>query len=541
MKQYLGPLNKDTAKKLKQNAQSIKVFLSAPLSLGKTAPKTTSIPETISKYNPGITEDEIKAWVWYRKSLGITMNAWTNYDVPMTPSFTLKLVKEGVLFFDPTSKSLVPFPVFVFGNLYEKIGKLDKFEEDIVSNYGESVFKNHIKTLNDFKPKPISIQNPIESERPVILSISENAKTFIISSLRSDSGVVLTEPTDLQDAFKKWLRQYPDENIKKTSAYEIIAYYINNENKPRSIDKIEWGAIKKITRDEGERLFKIFLFEALETFDQLRIDADYNSKYNATAPLQYQKIPIGLEISTKIGGGFDLHIKPAQREGIAFMELVGSGIIAFDVGVGKTITAICEIAAAIKNGKCKRPLIVVPNPTYKNWINETIGNEKEGLYGVLSNTGIKLNEWYNLGSDYDHINLDKEVPEGSITLVTYEGLNKIGFNQHTQDEHFIQLSDVLGQRAGSSDRDREKENESFREIIGVGLKETIADIETLGFDYVVVDEAHNFKNVFSQVKSDEDNNKHFQITGGQPSNRAIKLFFLCNFIQRRYIKGKIVV
>lgn len=534
MKQYTGALKPETAKKLQANMQVVKKFLAGPKALGKTTKAITSIEDTIEKYNPGITEDEIKAWVWYRKSLGIPMKAWKKYDVPMTESYTLKLVQNKVLFFDPTTKSLVPFPVFVYGNIYEKIGKLSKFEEDIVSNYGQSVFNNHIKTLNEFKPKQISIQNPIEGERPIILSISETARTFIITSLRSDSGVVLTEPTDLQDAFSKWLRQYPDENIKKTNSYEIISYYINNENKPRNIDKIEWGAIKKITRDEGERLFKLFLFEALETYDQLRIDADYNSKYNATAPLQYQKIPIGLEISTKIGGGFDLAIKPAQREGIAFMELVGSGIIAFDVGVGKTITAICEVASAIKNGKCKRPLIVVPNPTYKNWINETVGNIEEGLFGVLSNTGIQLNEWYNLGADYDHINLDKAVPEGSITLVTYEGLNKIGFNEHTQAEHFSQLSDVLGQRAGGSDRDREKENESFREIIGVGLKETIADIETLGFDYVVVDEAHNFKNVFSQVKSDENNNKHFQIQGGQPSNRAIKLFFLCNFIQRRY-------
>lgn len=532
MKRFTGKLRPATAKRLNENQRLIQRFLSGPAALGKPATAITTIEETVAKYNPGITDDEIKAWVWYRKSLGIPMDAWKSYDVPMTPTFQLKLVQNKVLFFDPLTKSLVPFPVFVFGNIYEKIGKIVNFEDDIVSQYGQSIYNQHLATLQEYKPKPISIQNPIEGERPVILAISETAKTFSIASLRSDSGVILTEPTDLQDAFKQWLRNQSDETFKKTNAYEIIAYYLNNENKPRRIDKIEWQSIKKNTRDQGESLFKEFLHTALETTDQLRIDADYNSKYNATAPLQYQKIPIGIEVSRKFMG-FDLDIRPAQREGIAFMELTGSGIIAYDVGVGKTITAIIEMASAIRNGKCKRPLIVVPNPTYKNWIREIHG--EDDLQGILTGTDIALNEWFNLGADYDHINLDKAVDENSITLVTYEGLNKIGFNEHTMQEHFDQLSNILGQRSGSSTaREMEKENESFREIIGVGLKETIADIETLGFDYVVVDEAHNYKNVFSSVKSDEDNNKQFQIQGGSPSNRAIKLFFLCNYIQRKY-------
>lgn len=533
MKHYTGKLNPQTEAKLKNNLQRIQRYLAGPhKALGRVgASKITTIEETVAKYNPGITDDEIKAWVWYRRGVGIPMHLWKKYIVPMTESYQLKLVQSGVLFFDPTAKTLVPFPVFVFGNIYEKIGKLSKFEDEIVSTYGQSIYNNHLDTLSKYKPKPLSIQNPMESERPVIMAISDNARSIIVSSLRSDTGVILKEPTDLQDAFKEWLRQQADNVFKKTSAYQVIAYYLNNENKPRSIDKMEWQSIKKITRDEGERLFKVFLHEALETTDQLRIDADYNSKYNATAPLQYQKIPIGIEVSRKFMG-FDLDIRPAQREGIAFMELVGSGIVAYDVGVGKTITAIIEMASAIKNGKCKRPLIVVPNPTYKNWIKEIIGEGE--LQGILSDTGVTLNEWFNLGADYDHVNLDKAVKEGSITLITYEGLNKIGFNEHTQQEHFESLSDILGQRTSQTDRNAEKENEAFREVIGVGLKETIADIETLGFDYVVVDEAHNFKNVFSSVKSDENNNKQFQIQGGQPSNRAIKLFFLCNYIQRKY-------
>jgi hypothetical protein len=532
MKVYTGPLNKDTAELVKQNTDLLKRLVGMQIGLGK--PNNTSvytIDETIAKYNPGISKDEIKAWVWYRTKKGIPMKAWKKYQVTETKTLLFNWVKDGILFYDATNKELVPYPVFLFGNLYTKIDSLKSQKEDVISLYGQSVYDSHLEILEKAKPKTLSIQNPVESERPIILAISDYTQDFMIDSLRDDTGVIFSKEDNLRSAFADWLKQQPDTMFKKTRSFEIVQYYLYGNSKPRNIDKIEWNSIKKITRDEGERTFKIFLHTALEHKDQVRIDADYNTKYNATAPLQYHKIPIGLEVSKKFMG-FDLDIRPAQREGIAFMELVGSGIIAYDVGVGKTITAIIETASAILNGKCKRPIIVVPNPTYKNWIKEMMGID--GMEGILTGTDITLNEWFNLGADYDHVPFNKKVPEKSITLVTYEGAQKIGFNEFTQQQHFSELASILDQSEDQTEREREKGNEKLREIIGVGNKETIADIETLAFDYIVVDEAHNFKNIFTEVKSGKNETKRFHLQGGTPSNRGIKMFFICNYIQRTY-------
>tara|TARA_R110002074_G_scaffold86875_7_gene191827 strand:- start:2351 stop:5947 length:3597 start_codon:yes stop_codon:yes gene_type:complete len=533
MKVYKGKLSKEIIELVAANIKQLKRLIGRTGGLGKASNQNTiySIDETIAKYNPGITEDEIKAWVWYRKIKGIPMLAWAKYDIKVTETILFNWVKNKVVFYDTTIDELVPYPVFLFGNIYSKISSLVKKSDEIIKLYGQSTYDNHLEVLTKAKPKQLSIQNPIASERPIILAISTIADEFTVTTLRDETGVILTQPESLKSAFMDWLKNQPDTYFNKTRAFEIVQYYLNGVAKPRSIDKIEWNAIKKNTRDEGERTFKIFLHTALEHQDQVRIDADYNTKYNATAALQYHKIPIGLEVSKKFMG-FDLDIRPAQREGIAFMELVGSGIIAYDVGVGKTITAIIETASAINNGKCKRPMIVVPNPTYKNWIKEMFG--VDGLAGILTGTDITLNEWYNLGADYDHINLNKKVPEKSITLLTYEGAAKIGFNEFTQENHFDQLAKIIAQDEDGTDRDNEKNNEKLREIIGVGNKETIADIETLGIDYVVVDEAHNFKNIFTEVKSGKNDVKRFHIQGGSPSNRGIKMFFICNYIQRTY-------
>ncbi|WP_114901225.1 SNF2-related protein [Kordia sp. SMS9] len=530
MNVYKGTLYKDTLALVEASKGKLKRLIS--VGLGKPSAPTYSIEESIAKHNVGISKEEIQAWVWYRRQNGIPMENWKAYHVDMTHERLTYFVAKGFLFIDPVLKTYVPYPVFVFGNIYTKISKLEQMRSTIIDNHGEAVFVNSLEILEANKPAALSIQNPIESERPVILSIARFTNEFKISALKIESGVLISEETTLRGAYIKWLEALDDEFIKNTNAFEIKSYYLQKSRKPMDIEKIAWRELKKITRNEAERLFKEFLHTALTITDQLRIDAHYNSNYNAIAPLQHHKIPVGIEVSKKFMG-LDLDIRAAQREGIAFMELIGSGVIAYDVGVGKTITAIIETASAILNGKCKRPMIVVPNPTYANWLKEMLGTS-DTMQGILTGTGITVNKWFNLGVDYKHLDLSKKVPENSITLVTYKGLEKIGFNERTQDAHFEQLANILSQNTDISKRNIEKDYERIRGIIGVGLMSTIADIEDLGIDYIVIDEAHNFKNIFSEVKGDQKNGKQFHITGGTPSNRGIKAFFLCNYIQRTF-------
>ncbi|MBI5539059.1 MAG: hypothetical protein HY951_03305 [Bacteroidia bacterium] len=183
-------------------------------------------------------------------------------------------------------------------------------------------------------------------------------------------------------------------------------------------------------------------------------------------------------------------------------------------------------------------MIVVPKPTYKKWINEIFGFEDkksgEFISGILSHTGITLNDWYNLGTDVvKRINLNKVVPEKSITIVTYEGFKKLGFGDSVSDELFVELVNILGQSKEKSARDKEIEYQKFREMIGVGLKDTVADVDLLGLDYVVIDEAHRCKNVFSNVKADEDGNKRYNIQSAT-SETGQKAFLILNYIQRKF-------
>jgi hypothetical protein len=538
MKRYTGKLCCDLSKSIEDNKLKIENLIKRGLT-GLNAPKgqVTSFEKSIEMYNAGISKDEIKAWVWYKRTTKSVNDAkyikiWKDYVIPLgNTKEILQLVKSGALFIE--NKKYVPISIFTFGNIYSKLNHLEDDKAFIIENFGQSVYENHKTILEAAKPKQLSINNPIASERPVILAISKFARDHKIESLDDGNGVILNEPKTLIEAYRLYLFNLPeDEFERRTNAYNIINYYLNATQKPRNIEPTEWQEIQKNAQQYGEKLFKKFLHEALTFQDKVKIDGWYNMNYNAVAPLNYTKVPVAFEVSKTFLGN-ELGIRPAQREAIGFMEITGSGILAYDVGVGKTISAIIEGASALQSGKCKRILIVVPNPTYDNWIKEMFGTEE--LAGILSGTDITLNKWYNLGTDYEkRLSFDKPVPENSITLVTYEGMQKIGISDDSS--LFNELGDILDQDTLKTNRDAEKRNEKYREMIGFGNKDTIADIEVLGFDYMIIDEAHNFKNIFTDVKSDdkEDGAKRFHIQAGSPSTRGIKAFFLANYIQRNF-------
>lgn len=612
--------------------------------LGATLPanqnKMKTFSESVEEYNTGISDDEIRAWVWFKRSLGNPMKGWEKYylkgseasemltttkdtmiydnryqelrtvpagvvigkylrkqeqggrgtfyifrsdaGIEMVNSSSVKLekssatadkeqlielIKAGALYYH--GGELLPYPIYTYANIYERESQLLADRETIMQNFGAGIYELHEKALKAVKPLELSVTNPDEKLRPIITCVSKIAtdtNEFSIKLVRDEymsdvekseelkkvNGQVQRKASkerirldfdgenfySLVAVFSKWLFTLNvDEDFTESHPIDIVSYYINGQ--PLRDDKLssaEKAAIKANARNEGEKLFARFLHEVLTPEDQLRLDKAFNSRYNGHSDLQYQRIPIGFESSTRFKSGL-FQMTPIQREGVAFMQAVGSGIVAYDVGVGKTMTAIVTLANEIFQGKVKRPLIVVPKPTYQKWINEIIGYEKNGetIFGVLSNTGVTINDWYNLGTEVlKEIDVTHKVPEKSITIVSYEGFKKIGYSNGVIDQLLEELIKILENPGGVvSEREWEKKMQKYREMIGVGLKDTVCDIDKVEFDYLVIDEAHRCKNVFEDVSADEDGKKRYSMKGGQ-SETGVKAFLLANYLQRKF-------
>ena len=72
--------------------------------------------------------------------------------------------------------------------------------------------------------------------------------------------------------------------------------------------------------------------------------------------------------------GFNL--RQAQKEGLRFLGASGnSGLLAHEVGFGKTTSSIAKVSDLFLRGEAKRVLVCVPSPVYDggNWEQEIQG------------------------------------------------------------------------------------------------------------------------------------------------------------------------
>lgn len=203
-----------------------------------------------------------------------------------------------------------------------------------------------------------------------------------------------------------------------------------------------------------------------------------------------------------------------------------------------TWVAIFAIRQFLDAGYCKRPLIVVPNQVYRQFVSE--------IKGLIPD--VQINELYNMSADYidtlrDENLIIQKVAEGSITIMTYEGFENISFNEDTQKKMMKQLFEILNQGGEDEKPKSKKDKTSFMEkleaLVGKGLKGGRVNIEDLGIDYINYDEAHAMKKSFVSVKGeshDTEEGKHsrgktqYKLQSGSPSATGLKGFMISQYI-----------
>lgn len=515
----------------------------------------------LKQYNQGISEEEIKAWIWYKRKTGgfndekvilNKNNGWSRFVIlpSEADTFLNKWLKLGVVCY--YKSSFTPSVLYYAENIYERQSSLLKEKEEIIKKFGQEQYDKQWTGLEHIKPSKLTLTDAIPENRLFIKPDAAFAKEIRIEQLAD--GTILSVysarergftkgPILLIDAFKVWLQSLPKTEFKKSTQWDIVSYYLEGASPSRHYDKAEKLRLRQNAKTEGDRFFVRFFAEAVLREDQLKIEHLWNARYNGYVDINYFKVPVAFTCSATFKNK-PLFIRPVQREGIGFINVQGSGCIAYDVGLGKTMTGILALAQAMEMGQCKRPFIVVPNQTYKNWLTEIRGTVDKGkvvLTGLLPQ--YPVNDLYNLGTDYleqlkDENGNIQPVPEYSISMITYEGFNRLAFKKETWDAIGQEFYAILNQGIDKR-RDQQKLFERIGEMMGKGIKGGTADIEDLGFDFMVVDEAHAMKKAFTQVKGevkgdDESREKGgYEIHSGEPSMTALRGFMISQYIQRK--------
>jgi len=556
-----------------------------------------SFEDTFRNLNPDISLEEIEVYTWYKTQIGKPLSKYyvklfrpdmfegeSREQLRQTYAYNyvdeskvIEWLEKGLLFY--YKGSLLPRFEYLSGNMYDKKMKLDTEKDTIVSKYGESIYQNHVMALQEAFDIVYKRRLMIGGENSlVVLANGKFSKNFMISGIEdlpedkkfkimqvtaskdkdfgkpdfikdlktySDWKKHEFEELSLTDAFSWWLLNKKPELKEPVSHLDVYRYYVAGANIVVQHDKTNPVEVKKAdtqkeklkssTQREGERLFKVFLETQLRPNDKVRLETLWNVDYNNYLPVDLNKVPVAFTMAKYIFGKPEI-VRQEKRDAVAFTMNNGTGILSYDVGVGKTPSAIFTISTFLDAGYCKRPLIVVPNQVYKQFISEL----------KMFTPHIPINEGYNFSKEFieNFKNAKGEiakVPEGTVTIITYEGFENIGFSDATSTELVSKLYDILNQgNEGESAKKTASFFERIETLVGKGLKGSMYEIEEFGFDFMCYDEAHKMKKVFTTVKGESEEDEStgkfsrgknpYAISSGSPSSVALKGFMINYYI-----------
>ena len=456
-----------------------------------------------------------------------------------------------------------------------------------VANYASGNIVEKLETLKANKDK----MDPQEYERKkaileAVLPARRNVMQFTVSPLENFATQVTIDEDgiSLKDKFLMWCgfneagnipygrrSPIPKSELADNMTMRDIWEYINQvpvraerARRPEDKETAKMFAEEKknARRETTERLFNKWLRELPESQQKI-IEDEWNYRFNSRVNPDYKKIPLFVEGMNTHKGKKPFELKEQQIKGISMLCNKGNGILAYDVGVGKTACGIVATVNQAQTGASKCPMICVPKSVYKKWIKEIKQHFPDMPINELGNFSEK-----DLGKFRKDGKID--LPEGALNICTYEALQKITFKEETLngelrddmlDSQSIYDYDENGNLIEDTRSEREKAQaeERLMKLLGKSAeaKEGAVYWEDLGIDHITVDELHNFKNVFSiprtygksvrstneaktdywghKIKADDDpgalSNEYSGLQGAS-SSRAMKLFAISQLIQR---------
>lgn len=338
---------------------------------------------------------------------------------------------------------------------------------------------------------------------------------------------------NLADKFKDFVLKLPSKALEPSSSWEVIEF-VDNQMVTGN-DKERNALIRERRKEVANNLFQKFLREELPNDLKERFVNEFNRKYNNLHIPDYSQFPLFSKINQNFKGK-PLELTEVQKAGIGRLTTKGVGLLAHEVGFGKTLSGVLSMHEAMQRGNAKRPLIVVPNDSIlKQWV--------ETIFEAIPNA--KVNVLGNLGKDYDLSHFDNK--DGEITLVTYEGFQNIGFSDEITQRlaekfSYINKKDVdslenpiTGGVSDETMREIELAHAKEKKMQGIMKRGKVYDWEDFGFDHLTFDEVHNANHIVDKVRiEDKRFASDFRSQNQRPSKLGLNTWVASQYIQENY-------
>lgn len=309
-------------------------------------------------------------------------------------------------------------------------------------------------------------------------------------------------------------------NLRATKIYDTIYDENGKEQHKLNGPATEEAQAKQRMIEDA---FKDWIFKDRERRESLV--ALYNEKFNCIRPREYDGSHIQF-----FGMNPEIALRPHQRNAIAHILYGHNTLLAHVVGTGKTYEMVAAAMEKKRLGLCSKTLVAVPNH----------------LTGQFASEALKLYPNANIlvttQRDFEKSNRKRfcaKIATGNydIVVIGHSQFEKIPLSDARKAEFIRKQIDELEMQLESMDNSDSrltvKQLESKKKQLKTKLsnlldapkRDDVVTFEELGADSLMVDEAHNFKNLMTVAKM-------HNIAGisTTESQKASDLFMKCQYL-----------
>ena len=300
---------------------------------------------------------------------------------------------------------------------------------------------------------------------------------------------------------------------------------------PRDSDKRVVNQKETIAAREKQQLLKDTFQEWLWKDQEraIRLARLYNDTFNCVVSRQYDGQHLVLPGFSRIYRLHD-HQKNAIWRIVASLK---NTLLAHVVGAGKTLTCICAGMELRRLGKVSKPMFVVPNHMLHQFAAEFLRAYPGANILIASKDDLQGDKRRQLLSriatgDWDGV------------LITHSSFERIKMSDDFMEEYIQNELELIEDaiRAESQNRGNKIIKELARakkaweaklaKLSGANKKDDILSFEQLGIDWLFVDEAHTFKNLWRFTKMTR--------VAGLPNSNSERAFDM--FVKTRHVMAK---
>jgi len=285
-----------------------------------------------------------------------------------------------------------------------------------------------------------------------------------------------------------------------------------------------------------------------------QVEQVYNRTFLGFVPPHYPAEP--LAVARWAPDGPTPH--PHQVAGARRVIANRGGLLAFDVGVGKTYCAILILSRARQEGWVRRPVVLVPNSIVWKWEADIRRVLPDYRIAVIGSKRTVVSRGKRKGLVTSATDTPKEraqkwtrfqAGEYDVVLLTYTALARTRMNEravraYADKTEAIRREVKLRQRnAGKMKKLTERQAAVLKEGVAAWVAEQMElppswkydpgiAWDDIGVDMLICDEAQNYKNLYLP-EAREGGVPRFMGNTGEGSKRAWQLDFRCAAVRTR--------